>query len=389
MSKEMIPSENLSERPAGKELKFSTNGEALRKKERPAKKAPASQLKGSLILFCASLIWGTAFVAQSIGAEYVGGLTFSSIRSFIGAIFLIPVAIIVEKISHRKDAKDSAQPEDFTQSSKSSENPESSLASKSSRNSESSLSSKRLENSESSLSYKIGPVTKAELKGGLISGTALAAATIFQQFGIGNTTVAKAGFLTALYVILVPILGLFLGRKVRPYIWFCAILSLTGLYFLCLAGKSGVGFTPGDIQVLICAFLFAIQILTIDYWSMRCRGVVLSCLMFFVVAIESGILMLIFERPTLSGILAAGPSLLYVGVFSSGIAYTLQIIGQRNLNPALASLLMCLESVISAISGWIILGQAMTGREIFGGSLMFLSIVLAQVLPILRKPSRS
>lgn len=345
MSKEMIPSENLS--------------------ERPAKKAPASQLKGSLILFCASLIWGTAFVAQSIGAEYVGGLTFSSIRSFIGAIFLIPVAIIVEKISHRKDAKDSSQPEDLTQSSKSSENP------------------------ESSLSYKIGPVTKAELKGGLISGTALAAATIFQQFGIGNTTVAKAGFLTALYVILVPILGLFLGRKVRPYIWFCAILSLTGLYFLCLAGKSGVGFTPGDIQVLICAFLFAIQILTIDYWSMRCRGVVLSCLMFFVVAIESGILMLIFERPTLSGILAAGPSLLYVGVFSSGIAYTLQIIGQRNLNPALASLLMCLESVISAISGWIILGQAMTGREIFGGSLMFLSIVLAQVLPILRKPSRS
>ncbi|MFN2927052.1 DMT family transporter [Lachnospiraceae bacterium YH-ros2228] len=377
MSKEMIPSENLSERPAGKELSFDTNGEALRKTETPAKKAPASQLKGSLILFCASLIWGTAFVAQSIGAEYVGGLTFSSIRSFIGAIFLIPVAIIVEKISHRKDAKVSALPEDRTQSSKSS------------RNSESSLSSKRSENSESSLSYKIGPVTKAELKGGLISGTALAAATIFQQFGIGNTTVAKAGFLTALYVILVPILGLFLGRKVRPYIWFCAILSLTGLYFLCLAGKSGVGFTPGDIQVLICAFLFAIQILTIDYWSMRCRGVVLSCLMFFVVAIESGILMLIFEHPTLSGILAAGPSLLYVGVFSSGIAYTLQIIGQRNLNPALASLLMCLESVISAISGWIILGQAMTGREIFGGSLMFLSIVLAQVLPILRKPSRS
>lgn len=365
MSKEMIPSENLSERPAGKELSFDTNGEAIRKKARPAKKAPASQLKGSLILFCASLIWGTAFVAQSIGAEYVGGLTFSSIRSFIGAIFLIPVAIIVEKISHRKDAKDSAQPEERTQSSKSSKNP------------------------ESSLSYKIGPVTKAELKGGLISGTALAAATIFQQFGIGNTTVAKAGFLTALYVILVPILGLFLGRKVRPYIWFCAILSLTGLYFLCLAGKSGVGFTLGDIQVLICAFLFAIQILTIDYWSMRCRGVVLSCLMFFVVAIESGILMLIFERPTLSGILAAGPSLLYVGVFSSGIAYTLQIIGQRNLNPALASLLMCLESVISAISGWIILGQAMTGREIFGGSLMFLSIVLAQILPILRKPSRS
>ena len=378
MSKEMIPSENLSERPARKELKFSTNGEVLRKKETPAKKAPASQLKGSLILFCASLIWGTAFVAQSIGAEYVGGLTFSSIRSFIGAIFLIPVAIIVEKISHRKDAKDSAQPEERIQSSKSSGNPESSLSSKSSRNPASSLSSKSSENPESSLSYKIGPVTKAELKGGLISGTALAAATIFQQFGIGNTTVAKAGFLTALYVILVPILGLFLGRKVRPYIWFCAILSLTGLYFLCLAGKSGVGFTPGDIQVL-----------TIDYWSMRCRGVVLSCLMFFVVAIESGILMLIFERPTLSDILAAGPSLLYVGVFSSGIAYTLQIIGQRNLNPALASLLMCLESVISAISGWIILGQAMTGREIFGGSLMFLSIVLAQVLPILRKPSRS
>jgi drug/metabolite transporter (DMT)-like permease len=315
----------------------------------------ASQLKGSLILFCASLIWGTAFVAQSIGAEYLGGLSFTSIRSLIGAIFLIPVAVFVEKIGKRKELK-----EDDTSSASGN------LA-------------------RESLHYKIGPVTKAELKGGLICGTALAAATIFQQFGIGNTTVAKAGFLTALYVILVPILGLFLGRKVRPYIWFCAVLSLLGLYFLCLAGKSGAGFTVGDIQVLICAFLFAIQILTIDYWSMRSRGVVLSCLMFFVVAIESGILMVFFERPTMADILAAAPSLLYVGVFSSGIAYTLQIIGQRNLNPAIASLLMCLESVISAISGWIILGQAMTGMEIFGSSLMFLSIVLAQLLPFVHK----
>ena len=323
-----------------------------------ARLKPGSQLKGSIILFLASLIWGTAFVAQSVGAEYIGGLTFTSIRSLIGAIFLIPVAVIVEKISHRGQSS-AAAPE------LSGENSSESVPDK--------------------LTYKIGPVTKAELKGALICGTALAAATIFQQFGIGNTTVAKAGFLTALYVILVPILGLFLGRKVRPYIWFCAVLSLLGLYFLCLAGKSGVGFTLGDIQVLVCAFLFAIQIMTIDYWSMRCRGVVLSCLMFFVVAIESGILMLIFEHPTLPSIVEAGPSLLYVGVFSSGIAYTLQIIGQRNLNPALASLLMCLESVISAISGWIILGQAMSATEILGGGLMFLSIVLAQVLPFLKK----
>ena len=153
---------------------------------------------------------------------------------------------------------------------------------------------------------------------------------------------------------------------------------------LCLLGKSDVGFTFGDSLVLVCALLFAMQILTVDHWSPRCRGVVLSCIMFAVTGLESGVLMLIFEHPELAGVMKAMPSLLYVGILSSGVAYTLQIVGQKDLNPAVASLLMCLESVISAVSGWIILGQTMTATEMLGGGLMFLAIVLAQVIPAVK-----
>lgn len=322
-----------------------------------------NQLKGSISLFIASLIWGTAFVAQAKGADYVGGLTFSTLRSFIGAAFLVPVAIILERMSSARKRK--------------TKNEEQRTADRKADAMDADTRSIRQV-------HMIGPVTKAELIGGIMTGTVLTAATNFQQFGIAYTSVAKAGFLTALYVIIVPLLGLFMGHEVKPYIWGCAALSLLGLYMLCLLGKSDVGFTFGDSLVLVCALLFAMQILTVDHWSPRCRGVVLSCIMFAVTGLESGVLMLIFEHPELAGIMKAMPSLLYVGILSSGVAYTLQIVGQKDLNPAVASLLMCLESVISAVSGWIILGQTMTATEMIGGGLMFLAIVLAQVIPAVK-----
>ena len=367
-----------------------------------------NQLKGSISLFIASLIWGTAFVAQAKGADYVGGLTFSTLRSFIGAAFLVPVAIILERMSSARKRKtkneeqrvgllDGNQVEvingndsiDIAAAEQKGTAGRERVADRKGTADRKAVADRKADAMDADTRsirqvHMIGPVTKAELIGGIMTGTVLTAATNFQQFGIAYTSVAKAGFLTALYVIIVPLLGLFMGHKVKPYIWGCAALSLLGLYMLCLLGKSDVGFTFGDSLVLVCALLFAMQILTVDHWSPRCRGVVLSCIMFAVTGLESGVLMLIFEHPELAGIMKAMPSLLYVGILSSGVAYTLQIVGQKDLNPAVASLLMCLESVISAVSGWIILGQTMTATEMIGGGLMFLAIVLAQVIPAVK-----
>ena len=367
-----------------------------------------NQLKGSISLFIASLIWGTAFVAQAKGADYIGGLTFSTLRSFIGAAFLVPVAIILERMSSARKRKtkneeqrvgllDGNQVEvingndsiDIAAAEQKGTAGRERVADRKGTADRKAVADRKADAMDADTRsirqvHMIGPVTKAELIGGIITGTVLTAATNFQQFGIAYTSVAKAGFLTALYVIIVPLLGLFMGHEVKPYIWGCAALSLLGLYMLCLLGKSDVGFTFGDSLVLVCALLFAMQILTVDHWSPRCRGVVLSCIMFAVTGLESGVLMLIFEHPELAGIMKAMPSLLYVGILSSGVAYTLQIVGQKDLNPAVASLLMCLESVISAVSGWIILGQTMTATEMIGGGLMFLAIVLAQVIPAVK-----
>ncbi len=306
-----------------------------------------TQLRNSLFLFIAAFIWGTAFVAQSAATDSVGGFTFTAMRSIVATLFLIPVAIISEKVGKKNRESDDSD--------------------------------------DVSRAHMIGPFTKAEVIGGIVCGISLFAASSLQQFGIAYTSVAKAGFITALYVILVPILGVFIGHKFRPYILACAGLSLVGMFFLCLFGKGAGGFNFGDTLELICAFVFAVQILSVSHYSTRSRGVILSLLMFFVSSILGTIFMFVFEEPSLAGIQDAIWSILYVGIFSSGVAYTLQIFGEKNLNPALASLIMCLESVISAISGWIILGQAMSGPEIFGGALMFIAIVVAQVWPLLHE----
>ena len=214
--------------------------------------------------------------------------------------------------------------------------------------------------------------------GGICCGLALCAASNFQQFGIAHTTVGKAGFITALYVVIVPILGLFFKKKVSIVVWFSVALSVVGLYLLCMTDSS-FKLAFGDTLVLICALLFSIHIMVIDHFSPKGDGVVISCIQFFVAGMVSGILMLIFENPTIAGILAAWMPILYAGVLSSGVAYTLQIVGQKDMNPTIASLIMCLESVVSALAGWLLLNQALSARELAGCALMFAAIVLAQI----------
>lgn len=284
------------------------------------------QLRNSLLLLLTAAIWGTAFVAQSVGMDYVGAFTFNGVRSLIGGLVLIPCILILRGKAPAPSEK------------------------KSRRN---------------------------LIAGGLLCGLCLFAASTFQQFGIKYTTVGKAGFITACYIVIVPILGLFLKKKCSPLIWLSVLLALAGLYFLCISGSLSLGL--GDLLVLICAVLFSIHILVIDHYSPLADGVKLSCIQFFVCGFLSLFGMFLFEKPTFSQILDAWMPLLYAGVLSCGVAYTLQIIGQKNMNPTVASLILSLESCISVLAGWILLGQALSMREIFGCVLMFSAIILAQL----------
>ena len=184
--------------------------------------------------------------------------------------------------------------------------------------------------------------------------------------------------MTACYILVVPLIGLLFGRRCGLKHWCSVAIALVGLYFLCMAGGS-FGFDTGTLLGLGCALLFSMHILVIDHFSPMVDGVQMSCIQFAVCAVISGVAMLIFEQPTMANILAAWKAIMYAGVMSSGVAYTLQIVGQKGMNPTIASLIMSLESVISVIAGWLILGQALTAREIFGCVLMFCAIVLAQL----------
>ncbi|MCF0132941.1 MAG: DMT family transporter [Blautia sp.] len=295
-------------------------------------------VKNSLCLLLAATIWGIAFVAQSVGMDYVGGFTFNSARFFIGGIVLLPVIRIMDQQKKGIRSAQSISPQ--TDFSKNNSN-------------------------------------RALFPGGIACGLCLCFASNFQQFGIKYTTVGKAGFITACYIILVPIVGLFLKKKCSPYIWTAVVLALIGLYLLCITDGFSIG--KGDILVIICAVLFSMHILTVDHFSPLTDGVRLSCIQFFVCGILTAIPAFIFEKPQLSGLMAAWMPLLYAGVLSSGVAYTLQIIGQRDMNPTVASLIMSLESCISVLAGWLLLGQSMSTREILGCVIMFAAIVLAQL----------
>ena len=297
-----------------------------------------TQVRNSFLLLLTAIIWGSAFVAQSVGMEHVEPFTFTFTRSIIGGMVLIPVIVLLRKTDSAAMRRD-AQGKDVV---------------------------------------GIKGITKYEWLGGICCGVALCAASNFQQIGMLHTTVGKAGFITALYVVIVPILGLFLRKRVPALIWFCVVLSVAGLYLLCMP-KGAFTLAQGDVLVLICALLFSFHILIIDYFSPKGDGVVISCIQFFVCGILSGIIMLFVENPTFANIMDAKWSILYAGALSSGVAYTLQVVAQKGVNPTVASLILCLESVVAVLAGWIILGDKLTSRELAGCILMFVAIVLAQL----------
>jgi len=285
------------------------------------------QIKGSLLLFLAAIIWGVAFVAQSVGMDYVGPFTFNCVRTLIGGLVLIPCIAFLNRGKVKKKT-------DFTEK-------------------------KRL------------------LLGGICCGVALTTGSTLQQFGIMYTTVGKAGFITAFYIVLVPVLGIFFKKKTGWKIWTAVAIALVGLYFLCITESFHVG--KGDVYIFLCALLFSLHILTIDYFAPRTDGVKMSCIQFFVAGILSIPPMLLTETTTISAVRASMGPILYAGVLSCGVAYTLQIIGQKNMNPAVASLILSLESCISVLAGWAVLGEQLSARESLGCVLMFAAIILAQL----------
>ena len=286
--------------------------------------------RNSILLVITALIWGVAFVAQSEGGDAVGPYTFNGIRSLIGGAVLLPVIVLLDRLG-------------FT--------------------------SRR-------------PQTKEEKKtlwtGGICCGAILFIASSLQQLGMYlGTPVGKAGFLTSWYIILVPILGIFLKKKVGIRIWISVLIAVAGLYLLCMT--EGFRLEMGDALVLICALCFSIHILVIDHFSPLVDGVRLSCVQFVVAGTLGCLCMFLFENPDITLILQAWKPILYAGAMSSGVAYTLQIVGQKGMNPTVASLIMSLESVISAIAGFILLKQSMSLREVMGCVIMFVAIILAQL----------
>lgn len=283
------------------------------------------------MLLLTATIWGTAFVAQSVGMDYVEPFTFTFVRNIIGGFVLIPCIWFLRQLKN-KNKKNSAK---FS-------------------------------------------VSKTELAGGICCGIALFIASNLQQIGIVYTTVGKAGFITALYVVIVPIIGLFFKKRVSILVWICVALSVVGLYLLCMT-ESSFTLNLGDFLILLCAIMFSVHIMVIDYFSPKGDGVVMSCIQFFTCGLLSAIAMVIVENPQIENILAAWLPIIYAGVFSSGVAYTLQVVAQKDMNPTIASLILCLESVVSALAAWLILHEAMTTRELIGCALMFAAIVMANL----------
>ena len=285
-------------------------------------------LRGSFMLLLAALIWGTAFVAQSKGMDYVEPFTYNAVRTLIGGFVLIPIVLLFGK--------------------------------------------KRSKSTATAANNKAG------IFGGICCGLVLFAASSFQQYGIAFTSAGKAGFITALYVVIVPIIAIVTGRRPNIMIWICVCIAVLGFYLLCI--KEGFKLSKGDLFVLICAFFYSVHIIIIDHFNSKgAEPMKMSCIQFFTAGTIMLICMFIFEKPDLDSILAAWLPICYGGIMSCGVAYTLQILGQRDTDPTVASLLMSLESVFSLIAGWIILGQSMTAWELLGCVLIFAAIVWVQL----------
>ena len=288
----------------------------------------SKRMMGNSMLLLGAMIWGAAFVAQTVGMEYVEPFTFQASRCLLGSLVLLPVIAVMDRKNPGRK-----------------------------------------------------PTTQADkrylLISSLLCGLFLFTACSLQQVGLLYTTAGKSGFLTSLYIILVPILGLFMKKKVQPWIWISVILALCGLYLLCGGGAFSLG--RGELLTLGCAVAFSFHILVIDRVSPNLDGVRLSCLQFFVCGMLSLVAMFLTETPSLSAIAQCWLPIAYAGVLSCGVAYTFQIIGQSYTEPTVASLLMSLESVFAVLFGWLLLKQALTIPELLGCILVFAGVILAQL----------
>ncbi len=295
----------------------------------------SKKVQGSLMLLLTALIWGTAFVAQSAGMDYLGPLTYNGVRSLIGGIVLLPVILLFDRLGNREGRPSEAQKKEIRRNS---------------------------------------------LVGGICCGLILALASSVQQYGISMTTAGKAGFITALYIVIVPILGVFIGKRIPKIIWLCVAAAIGGFYLLCV--KEGFSVSKGDLTVLVSAFFFSIHIMCIDHFNSKpMDGVRMSCVQFWVAGLVTMLPAFILESPAWADIWAGRYTLLYTGVLSSGVAYTLQVLGQKHTEPATATLILSLESVFAVLSGWLFLHEQLAAREIAGCILVFAAVLLAQ-LPI-------
>ena len=293
------------------------------------------EVSSAILLFMAAFIWGVAFVAQSVGMDYVGPFTFNGCRFLLGGLVLTPFAFLREK-KYQK--------------------------------------SKIYKNMAEEEQKKHRRVT---LLGGLCCGVAICIASSFQQAGMLYTSVGKAGFITALYIVMVPVMGIFMKKKVPAIVWMGVVLAAVGFYFLCITESFSINY--GDVLLFLCAICFTFHILIIDYFAPKADGVALSCIQFWFSGIVCMSIALFKETPNISAIFAAVVPILYAGVMSCGVAYTLQILGQKHMKPAIASLILSLESVISVLAGWVILKEVLTGRQLLGCALVFSAVILAQI----------
>ena len=291
------------------------------------------QFQGNMMLLITSLIWGSAFVAQSAGMEYVGPFTYNTTRSFIGFLVLIPLVIFFRKRFLRQHPLSERQEQKLNHSS---------------------------------------------VTGGIICGMVLFVASNLQQVGISSTTAGKAGFITALYIVIVPIFSMLLGKKVSKIVWLYVCMAIFGFYLMCI--KEGFTIGKGDFYCLLCAIGYSLHIMVIDRFATQFTdGVLISCIQFLTVGILSLILTLIYETPSFTAIWDAKITILYAGILSSGVAYTLQILAQSRTSPTIAPLIMSMESVFAVLFGWLILKENLNLREMFGCAIVFLAVVLAQL----------
>ena len=290
-----------------------------------------NQVRQSVFPLLAAFIWGTAFVAQSVGAEYLGPFTFNTARSAVAFVFLLALSLVLGHSRRHAYAAEAPRP---------------------------------------------GGRRDLAL-GGLCCGTALAVASFLQQKGLETTTAGKSGFITALYIVIVPVLGLLLKKRAPRAIWVSVALAVAGLYCLCITESFSIA--VGDFYTLLCALCFSIHILVIDYFTQRVDGVQLSCVQFLVMTVLSGAGMLALEPVSWPVVASCAGPILYAGLLSSGVGYTLQILAQKDSNPTVVSLLLSLESVFATLAGVVVLHDQMSGREYLGCVLMLAAVILAQL----------